>query len=301
VTAVRTLGGILAPSTTPFDARTGELDRPAFERNVDAYVAAGLAGVVVAGSNGEAALLDERERFALVEWARPRVPADRWLLAGAGAESTRGAVYLARGAAERGADAVLVVAPHYYGAAVMTAEALLLHYRRLADESPIPVVLYNIPKYMHYALPTPVVAELARHENVIGIKDSSGDPAILGGYLGCRSDGFAVLTGSAPLLREAMEGGAAGGILAVGMFASALTLAAFAAAQAHADDAAALQARVTPIAKEIVGTLGVPGVKAALDLVGLAGGMPRLPLLPLGHGATMHVRTLLHEAAVPTT
>src|SRR5918999_5329651 len=155
------LRGVLAPVVTTFDARTGELDRSGFERNLRAHAAAGLSGVVVGGSTGEAPLLDQSERAVLVAWARAVMPGDRLVIAGAGAESTRTAARLASQAADEGADAVLVVAPHYYGEDAMTASALAAHYERIADESPIPVLLYNIPKYMHFALPPAVVAGLA--------------------------------------------------------------------------------------------------------------------------------------------
>ncbi|MBA3889638.1 MAG: dihydrodipicolinate synthase family protein [Gemmatimonadaceae bacterium] len=296
--APRTLGGILAPVTTPFDARTGAVDGAAFESNLRAHLQAGLAGVVVAGSNGEAPLLDEAERLLLVERARTIVPHDRWLLAGTGAESTRASVRLAREAALRGADAALVVGPHYYGAAILSAMALAAHFQRIADESPIPVVLYNIPKYMHYSLAPQLVNELAAHGNVRGIKDSSGDLSLLSTYLNAQSDRFAVLIGNAQLLAEGVRAGIDGGIVAVSMFAPALTLELFDAARRGDASAAALQERLAPLGREIVGTLSVPGVKAALDIVGLAGGQPRPPLLPLSHEATTLVRTMLHEAGV---
>ena len=139
------------------------------------------------GSTGEAALLTDDERRVLLEAARSATPRDRQLLMGAGAESTRQTLKRCADAKAAGADAVLVVAPHYYSNA-MTGEALRTHYRAVADGSPVPVVLYNIPKYMHFALPAELVAELARHPNVIGIKDSSGDLNMLAGFLKAQSD-----------------------------------------------------------------------------------------------------------------
>ena len=109
---------------------------------------------------------------------------------------------------------MLVVAPHYYGPA-MTERALSQHYHRIADESPVPVLLYNIPKYMHFALPASLVAELAQHQNVIGIKDSSGDRELFASYMPAQSDTFAVLTGNAPMFLDALGMGSRGGILAV--------------------------------------------------------------------------------------
>jgi 4-hydroxy-2-oxoglutarate aldolase len=289
------LDGILAPVVTPFD-RSGAVDDDAFVANVRAHLGAGLHGVVVAGSTGEAALLDEDERARLVELARKAVPQDRTLLVGTGAESTRAVIARNRMAAERGADGVLVVAPHYYGDA-MTADALRDHYRRIADESPVPVLLYTIPKYMHFALPADVVADLARHENIVGMKDSSGDAALLRGYLPAQSDSFKVLTGSGSLLGEALGLGAYGAILAVALFAPTLSLDVLRAARGpHAGDARAAQARLTPLAARIVGGMGVAGVKAALDAVGLRGGPPRPPLRPLGQPALETLRDLMQTA-----
>ncbi|MEX2180057.1 MAG: dihydrodipicolinate synthase family protein [Gemmatimonadaceae bacterium] len=292
------LRGIFGPVTTPFDA-TGELDRAGFEGNVAAHMREGaggwLAGVVVTGSTGEAPLLDERERDSLVEWSRPLVTGDRRLIAGIGAESTRTTLERAKRVSDRGADAALVVAPHYFGAA-MSVDALRAHYQRLADESPIPLVLYNIPKYMHFRLDPALVRELARHENIIGIKDSSGDRDLLAEYVGMQSDTFAVLTGSAQLLTEALKLGARGGVLAVSLFAPALTRSVVDAAGKKTPAAEALQGRLLPLAKVIVGEMGIPAVKAALDAVGLAGGMPRLPLLPLSREGREKVRQLLRDA-----
>ncbi|HJQ22241.1 MAG TPA: dihydrodipicolinate synthase family protein [Gemmatimonadaceae bacterium] len=289
------LRGIFGPITTPF-ADGGELDRAALETNVRAHIEQGLSGIVVAGSTGEAPLLGEREREQLVQWVRPLVTGDRQVIVGVGAESTRATLKNAERAAEAGADAVLVVAPHYFGSA-MTEAALRTHYHRIADSSPIPVILYNIPKYMHFRLSRGLVQELAKHENVIGIKDSSGDRDSLTEYLSSQSAEFTVMTGSGQLWGTALQMGARAGILAVSLFAASLSLAVYNAVlrkdNATAD---ALQARLTPVAKVIVGDMGIAGVKAALDLVGLRGGAPRPPLLPLTSAERERVRQLLRDA-----
>lgn len=294
----------MVPVATPFGVH-GEIDVGAFRSNVAAHLAAGLDGIVVAGTTGEAPLLEEGERGALVAIARSVVPAERWLLAGVGAESTRETVHRAHAAAERGADAVLVAAPHYYAAALEPAERdaqLRAHYLRVADESPVPLVLYTIPRFMHFALDTSLVADLARHEKVIGIKDSSGDSARLADYLDSRGDRFAVLTGSGAGLDAALAAGAAGGVLAVAMFAPALALAirdARSAGDAVAGSAA--QSRLAPLAREIVGRMGIAGVKAALDAIGLAGGEPRLPLRAASAAERAQIRALLEAAGVETS
>ncbi|MES2176966.1 MAG: dihydrodipicolinate synthase family protein [Gemmatimonadota bacterium] len=289
------LHGILAPLVTPFSA-DGEVDLDGFALNIRAHLAAGVCGIVVTGSTGEAALLDERERTLLVERARREVDSDRTLLIGTGAESTRVTIARSRAAAELGADGVLVVAPHYYGDQ-MKPVALQSHYERIADESPIPVLLYSIPKYMHFALPAEVVAALAQHQNIVGMKDSSGDAKLFAGYLKSASESFRVLTGNGPFWAEALRMGAYGGILAVSLFAPTLAFDVWDASQRGDDEAAArAQELLRPMAATIVGTLGVPGVKAALDAVGLAGGTPRPPLSALGAEARATVDGLLRAA-----
>lgn len=289
----KTLAGIFAPVTTPFLAGSEDLDLAGFRANLAAHLADGLHGIVVGGSTGEAALLDEDERAALAAAARDVIPRDRWMIMGTGAESTRLCLARSRAAQRAGADAVLVVAPHYYANA-MARENLATHYRRVADASPLPVILYNIPKYMHFALAADLVAELAAHPNVIGIKDSSGDLAMLKGFLAAQSAGFAVITGSGAGLQAGLAAGARGGILAVSLFAAAKALEVYAAhAAGDVARAGAAQAVLTPMANVIVAKLGVPGVKAALDRVGRAGGIPRSPLLPLDAAGVVEVAALV--------
>lgn len=276
----RRLGGILAPVVTPFKDNE-DLDLDGFTANVGAHLADGLAGVVLCGSTGEAALLSDNERITLVGAAREVVPSDRWLIVGTGAESTRQCVARCRDAGAAGADAVLVVAPHYYTPS-MTEAALRAHYTRVADESPLPVILYNIPKYAHFALSEHLVAELAKHRNVIGIKDSSGAIEMLKGYLRSQSDSFTVITGSGSGLQAGLEAGARGGILGVSLFAARFALDVVEGLKAgETARAAAAQARLAPMANVIVAKQGVAGVKAAMDEIGRRGGRPRLPLLAL--------------------
>jgi 4-hydroxy-2-oxoglutarate aldolase len=294
------LRGVFAPVITTFYPQTGELDLASFAANIRSHLAAGLHGIVVTGSTGEATLLDSNERAAMVDAAREMVPSDKTLIVGTGAESTRTCLELTRDAASRGADAVLVVAPHYYGTA-MTTPALSKHYRRIADESPVPVVLYNIPKYMHFSLAPGLVSELSLHDNIVGIKDSSGDLSLLASYLNAESESFAVLTGNAGTFLGALRAGAHGGILAVALFAAAMSLDVYEAAL-RGDDAAAdaAQARLTPLGAKIVGEMGVAGVKAAMDRVGLLGGPVRSPLLPLDEARRALVAELLRSAELAT-
>ena len=290
------LHGVFAPVVTTFYRESGEVDVASFAANIRAHLAAGCSGIVVTGSTGEAALLDNDERSALTDAAREMVPRDKILLIGTGAESTRTCLRLTRDAASRGADGVLVVAPHYYGSAMNDA-ALRAHYLRVADSSPVPVVLYSIPKYMHFALSASLVADLSKHQNIVGIKDSSGNLEILNGYLPSQSDDFSVITGNANTFHGALRAGARGGILAAALFAATLSIDVFEAHQRGDESSAtAAQSRLTPLGAKIVGELGVPGVKAAMDLVGLAGGPVRAPLASLTEDQLATVANLVQSA-----
>ncbi len=287
------LSGIYAPVVTTFGA-DGELDLTGFASNAEWYLAHGLSGIVVAGSTGEAALLDETERGRMVEALRRVMPRDKQLIVGTGAESTRGCIRLSKAAAERGADAVLVVAPHYYGGA-MTDAALRAHYRAVADASTVPVILYTIPKYMHFPLSAPLVAELATHPNIIGIKDSSGKMELLSGYIPAQSPTFTVLTGNGGTFMKALEAGAGGGILAVALFAAALSLEVL-DCMGRSDALGAAQApgvHLTTLSNRIVGELGISAIKVALESIGLAGGAVRPPLPPISENDRAEVAKLL--------
>lgn len=294
---IPSIKGIFGPVITTFDRR-GELDLDAFGANLKAHIAAGLDGVVVAGSTGEAALLEESERLRLVEMARSVIPASRQLIVGTGAESTKACVRRCREAAERGANACLVVAPHYYSNAMSNA-ALQAHYERVADESPIPIMLYNIPKYMHFRLEPELVARLAEHDHIVGMKDSSGDLETMAKYLLVQSPHFGVITGHGGTWLKALNMGVVGGILAVALFAPELTLEiARLVAARQEPEASEAQRRLTPLALEIVGRMGIPAVKVAMQRVGLHGGPVRLPLLDSSPSDAALVTEILREASV---
>jgi 4-hydroxy-2-oxoglutarate aldolase len=276
------LAGVHVPLVTPFDAVTGEVDPVALRANVRALLEHDLKGVVVAGSTGEAVLLDESERRLLIEAARAVVTGERLLLAGVGAESTRATIRMARAAADAGADAVLVMPPAFYRG-LMTPEALREHYTTVADGSPVPVIVYQVPPHFSTVeLATGLLAELARHGNVIGIKESRGALDQIGELLRACPEGFQLLVGSGAHLFGALEMGAVGGIVAVAHLAPGASAALFRAVRdGRPPEAGRLQERVGPLHTEIVARAGVPGLKAALDLLGQRGGAPRPPLRPL--------------------
>ena len=209
------LTGVFVPVTSPFDPVTGDLDVIALRANLRRILAAPVQGLVVAGTTGEAALLAPDERKAAIRAAAELVGDGRLVIAGTGAESTRETVRLSVEAAEAGADAVLVQPPAYYRSE-MSDHLLELHYRAVADASPLPVVLYQAPLACStLELSTPLVAQLSRHPGIVGIKDSRGKLPALGEHLDAVADGFRVLVGNGAQLYGALEMGADGGILGV--------------------------------------------------------------------------------------
>ncbi len=298
MTNSRTLGGLLAPAVTTFDHATGELAREPFVGNLRAHLDAGLDGILVAGSSGEAALLDSAERRTITEWAREVVQPHQWLLVGTGSESTRETIARCRDAKDAGADAVLVVAPHYF-LKRMSEAALLAHYRAVADASPLPVLLYNMPAYAHLVLSPELVHTMAQHDNVIGMKDSAGNLAMLEQYLTAQSDSFRVVTGHGGTAASAIARGASGAILAIALYGALPTRVMISAAlDGDHDQAAQMQLPLVPLASDIAAAFGPPGLKAAMDMVGLHGGAPRSPLLALDAAEQGRVRDVLMRAGL---
>ena len=292
------LQGVHLPVPTPFREDDGPPDLEAFRRNLTAWLDSDVSGIVVAGSTGEAPLLEDRELFALVDVAREVMPESRVLVAGTGQESTRRSVALSREAAARGADAVMVRPPAYYAEA-MDREALEAHYTAVAEASPVPVILYNIPRYVPVELAPDLVNVLARHPNVAGIKDSDGDMRRLGRVAEGIDGQASLLVGSGSLLYGALQVGAAGGVVAVGCLAPEQACELFEAAREGDDErAGSLQERLDALNRAVVGRLGVPGVKHALDRLGLAGGPPRPPLRALDREGRDQVDGALRAAGL---
>jgi 4-hydroxy-tetrahydrodipicolinate synthase len=288
------LRGVIPPLVTPFLA-DGSLDLPAFEADVESLAAHDLAGFLVLGSNGEAGSLDDEEKAALVRAARRRVPG-RFLLVGTGMESTRATVALTRRVADLGADAVLVLTPHYYKAR-MTPDALRRHFEAVADASPVPVYLYSVPAFTGLPWPPGLASALAPHPRIAGMKESSGDVALLARIVSSVPDRFEVACGNALVFYPALCLGAAGGVLAVANCvprAAAALYRAFVAGD-HAC-ARRIQEAILPLATTISTSYGVAGLKVAMRLAGMKGGEVRSPLLPAPPSAVDELRPLVERA-----
>ena len=294
----RGLAGIYPPVPTFFDGDE-TLDLATLRRHVRQLAAAGITGFVALGSNGEAVHLDDDERRQVIAAVRETAGADAQVLAGAGALSTRAIIVLCRLAAEAGADIALVLPPHYYRSG-MTMPALTAHYLAVAEASPIPVAIYNIPaNTAGIDLDADTVLALAAHPNIIGLKDSAGMVAKLAQVAGTARRDFAVLAGSAGFLLPALAIGATGTIAALANVAPRPCLELMALwHDRKLDEARALQARLVAPNAAVTSGYGVAGLKAALEIVAGYGGAPRRPLLPLGATERERLYAILAHAGI---
>jgi 4-hydroxy-2-oxoglutarate aldolase len=290
------IAGIFPPVPTFFHPNE-DLDVETLTLHILRLREHGIANFVALGSNGEAVHLDEDERRTVISAIRESAGEQAQILAGAGALSTRETITLCRIAAQAGADLALVIPPGHFRSQMTTA-ALRAHYLAVADASPLPVVLYNMPgNTAGVDLDAETALVLSAHPNIVGMKDSGGDLAKLAQIASNAEPGFQVLAGSAGFLLPALAVGATGAIAALANIAPAecqqlLTL----WQEGRLVEARALQARLVPVNTAVTAGYGVPGLKAALQLVAQYGGNPRRPLLPLGEEAQRRLRILLLEA-----
>jgi 4-hydroxy-2-oxoglutarate aldolase len=289
------LDGILLPVTTPFKANE-DFDAESFTNNLAKWNATGVIGYVVLGSTGERVSLDAREYVRVIQTARRAVPKTMSFIVGAGQQSTRGTISEIETAANAGAEAVLVITPHYYRSAV-TQDALVEHYTAVADASSIPIILYSMPDLTGITIEPETAARLSEHKNIIGIKDSSADIAKLAEIVRLAPGDFAVMIGNGAVLCEALQAGARGGILAVACVVPQLCLEIYRAVQAgEIDRAKRLQERLSPLATAVTKTYGIGGLKTAMEMVGFAGGAVRQPLQRPNENATAEIGQLIRAA-----
>ena len=291
---IKPFAGIFTPIVTPFT--TGdEIDEGALRRNVARWMKTPLTGLVVLGSNGEAAQLDDVEADRVIEVVRHEVPPERPLIAGTGRESTRATIAATRRAAHAGADAALVRTPSFFKAQ-MTSDVLVGHYTDVAEASPIPILLYNVTMFTGVNMQGDAVEQLANHPNIVGLKESGGDIGQIAEFVSRTPDEFTVLAGSATTLYHALCAGCDGAILALAMLLpeECVRMRELVAAR-RLDEAMLLQRQLLPIARSVGTTHGVAGLKAALDLRGYEGGLPRPPLRPAPQSVIDSITRQLQE------
>jgi 4-hydroxy-2-oxoglutarate aldolase len=284
--------GVFAALTTPF-AADDSVAIAHLKQNIQRYNATGLAGYAVQGSTGESVLLSRAEWDSVLVAAKEAASPQKKLLAGTGVESTAETISRTKRAAELGYHAALVKTPYYYKP-VYKPEVFIAHYRRVADASPIPVLLYSVPQFTGISLEAPEVAVLAEHPNIVGIKESSGHVQRVGEMIAAAPASFQVLTGGAGVLLPSLAVGAKGAILAL---ASALPEKCAElyelTRRGQLETARELQKNLLRASKLIVSEFGIAGVKFVMDQRGYYGGLPRLPLLPLADAAKKRVLEFL--------
>ncbi|KAL8566028.1 hypothetical protein ACOMHN_062757 [Nucella lapillus] len=275
------IGGIYPPITTAFNAdETIAYDK--LQSNIDKWNKVPFRGYVVQGSNGEYTFLTNEERVEMVKRVKEMMPSDKLLIAGSGCEGTAATIAMTDRMVKAGADAVMVVTPCYYKAN-MTNDAMVTHYTKVADASSVPVILYSVPGNTGLDLSPEVIVTLASHPNIIGLKESGGDVSKLGMVAySTRDADFQLLAGSAGFLLGAYAVGCVGGVcaLANALGQEVCELAALYSAGCL-QEAQRLQQRLVAPNLSVTRQLGVPGLKAAMDDLGLYGGPTRLPMLPL--------------------
>lgn len=274
-------GGIYPPLPTFFDEQD-ELDLMTLRLHIQRLAGTGLAGYVIMGTNGEAVHLATEERSQVIEAARDAAGEEVPILAGCGEQSTRATIANCLQAARSGANAALVLPPFYYKGR-MDSHALIAHYRAVADDSPLPVVIYNMPASTGgLDLDAPTICTLAEHPNIIGVKDSAGNMVKLSQIYSETPSRFRVFAGSAGYLLPALAVGAVGAVAALAnVFPREVCRLQELFNAGKIEEARLLQARLAPANTAVTATYSVPGLKAALELTAGYGGRPRPPLLPL--------------------
>ncbi len=289
--------GAFAPIPTPF----GEDKNVAYDKlkdNLRRWADTRLTGLVVLGSNGEFVYLTEEEKVRMIEFVRANFPADRPVIAGTGSESTRSTIKLTRKAAETGCEAALVLTPSYYKGG-MNDVVLEGFFRDVAEASPIPIMLYNMPRNTGINMGADLVCRLAEHKNIVGIKDSGGNIVQISQIVKGTPDDFSVFAGSGSFLLTSLVMGAVGATMAVANILP--DMCAEIIDKFHAgnmDRAVELQQSILDANAAVTSRFGVPGLKAALDMIGYYGGPPRRPLQPLAEEKVSELKRVLAEVGL---
>jgi 4-hydroxy-2-oxoglutarate aldolase len=271
------LNGIIAALPTPFNF-DGDVDHEKLKSNLEYWNRTDLLGYLILGSTGEFPHLTTDEKLAVIETVRGKMAPEKLLLVGTGELSTRQTIEMTKRAHDMGADGAVVITPFYYKK-VLEDEHLEAHYLRIADKSPSPVLIYVIPQFAGVYLLPETIGRLAEHPNIIGLKESSGDlSGIKDIFRELRAGEFSVLIGGPSIFREGLELGAAGAVFAIAPLApNACVAIEQAYRQGNHGQAEELQNRLTRLAR-VTSAAGVGHLKAAMDVVGLYGFLPRSPL-----------------------
>jgi len=288
--------GITIPHTTPF-TKNGDIDEAALRRNVDFWIEAGVNGLATCASNGEAVYMNAEERRQVLrivlDEANGRVP----VIAGTGAPGTREAILQSREAKDLGVDAVLVVTPYFFSP---KQEEILGYYVDISEAVDIPIILYNVPKFTGVNMEPWVVARLAEYDNVVGVKDSSGDMRQMQMLLNLAGDRISILSGVGNLIFPNLASGGQGGVVAVANVVPSKCVEVYERfTKGDLKGAREAQAEIVALNDFVTRQHGVPAVKAAMNLLGQSGGYPRRPLLPISEKLAEELKRILASLRPP--
>ncbi|NLY35845.1 MAG: dihydrodipicolinate synthase family protein [Tissierellia bacterium] len=288
--------GAIPPMITPF-SKEGSVDYEAHIHNMKLWNQEDLAGYLVLGSNSEAAYLNEDEKLELIRTTAKYAAKGRIIMVGTGLESTRETIKLTNKAAQAGAHCALLLTPSYYGDQ-MGDQAQLQYFTDVADESEIPILIYNVTKYTHINISPRVVGELSRHKNIIGMKDSSGNiPQLIQFKKVVDHSQFNLMVGTASAWYPALDLGVQAGVMALANCAPRECVEIQKLYdKGQRNDARELYERVFPVNHALTASYGVAGLKYACDLLGFKGGYVRKPLLELSSDNKEAIRKIIVEA-----
>ncbi|MDX2031839.1 MAG: dihydrodipicolinate synthase family protein [Blastocatellia bacterium] len=291
------LNGIIAALPTPF-GYDGEVDHEKLRSNIDSWNHTDLLGYLILGSTGEFPHLTVDEKLSVIETVRSAMSPEKLLLVGTGELSTRQSVEMSRKAHELGADGGVVITPFYYKK-VLEDEHHEAHYLRIADNSPMPILIYMIPQFAAVTLMPETIARLAEHPNIVGLKESSGDIAGLKElFRDLTASDFSVLVGSPAILCQGLDAGCAGGVLAVSALAPQTACAIEKAwRRGDREQADQLQKRLAALAR-VTAASGVGHLKAALDFTGRYGFLPRSPMPVPSEAELVDIEKAIEESGL---
>ena len=287
--------GVIPPMVTPFK-ENGDLDLSAFVSNIEKWNNDKLKGYLVIGSNSETVYLSEEEKLELVKLTREHAEKGRIVMAGCGLESARETIKLTNKCAQLGADCALILTPFYYGSS-MDSKAMIRFYTEVADNSDIPILIYNVSKFTNVNIGSDAIAELSRHKNIAGMKDSNGDVPQLATFLRVADPGFQVMTGTYSAWYPALTMGMTGIISAMANCCpNEIAKTQDLYEEGKHKESFELYQRMFTVNAAVTGTYGIAGLKYACDYLGYKGGHVRNPLADSTDTQKEQLRAIIDKA-----